>query len=74
MLLSYVFDRIGKMLISPQFYVIYFLPFLCNGVPSPNLRHDENKKDLIELSMPVQRKSENTSTFIIIIFDGISEI
>ena len=42
--------------------------------PISNLRHDENKKDLIELSMPVQRKSENTSTFIIIIFDGISEI
>ena len=51
---------------------LFFL-FLYNGVTSPNLGHDRNKEDLMELIRLVHGRSTNTSMFSLIIFVGISE-
>ena len=57
MLLLEIFDRAAKLLPGLQFCFAYFLPFLCNGIISANLRQDGNKEDLMELLILVHRES-----------------
>ena len=73
MLLLEIFDRAAKLLPGLQFCFAYFLPFLCNGIISSNLRQDRNKEYLMGLLILVHRESAKMWTYSLIIFVVISE-
>ena len=69
---SKFFDKLGRVLTGIKLPFIFFLPFLCKDVTSPNFKGEGKLADLIAAFILVYKMSANISIFSLIILVGIS--